>query len=340
MERFNVGDRVRMIEKGQYSFDRVGMVGTVVGFVYEGLLEITVDGERHPIVGNGWTYFIENENWELIEEEREMPKYKFKVGDLVKGNDPRRYIITNDKMVKAKVLDVYGCDYIRIKILEHLDADYKNFATDEFDVDPQYFDFYEELKKESTFTPKFKVGDKVKILDEIYGHGFNIGQIVEVTQVCYDEELLNGKNYNYECRSEDGEIWYLDDLEIELVQKEKPKTTVLKLDNYKIIFNGDTTVVTDGVRKGVAKRHPDDEYDAVVGLQVALERFHGGRKPRIGDKVRVLKVDGNSRYGRHSYSFGEIVTVINFAESDTDVCCKDRSSFRQTLVAGEYEVLG
>ena len=115
MERFNVGDRVRMIEKGQYSFDRVGMVGTVVGFVYEGLLEITVDGERHPIVGNGWTYFIENENWELIEEEREMPKYKFKVGDLVKGNDPRRYIITNDKMVKAKVLDVYGCDYIRIK---------------------------------------------------------------------------------------------------------------------------------------------------------------------------------------------------------------------------------
>ena len=51
-------------------------------------------------------------------------------------------------------------------------------------------------------------------------------------------------------------IWYLDDLEIELVQKEKPKTTVLKLDNYKIIFNGDTTVVTDGVRKGVAKKTP------------------------------------------------------------------------------------
>lgn len=205
-----------------------------------------------------------------VEEVKEMPKCKFKVGDLVKGNDPRRYFYTNDKMTKGMVISVYDQDEIRVRILEH---SIDGVIGDEYHVDPQYFDFY----------------------------------------------------------------------------KEKPKTTVLKLDNYKIIFNGDTTVVTDGVRKGVAKRHPDDEYDAVIGLQVALERFHGGRKPKIGDKVRVLKVDGNSKYGRHSYSIGEIVEVTGYAHTDTDIACKDSSFFRQTLIAdeyeqtliaGEYEVLG
>ena len=156
------------------------------------------------------------------------------------------------------------------------------FEVCEFDVESQYFDFYEEPKKEIKVTPQFKVGDKVKVLDEVYGHKFNIGQVVEIVEICYDEELLNDKTYNYECRSDEGDVWYLDDVEIELVQKEKPKTTVLKLGEYKIVFNGDTTVVTDGTKKGVAKRHPDDEYNAVVGLQVALERFQGGRKPKIG----------------------------------------------------------
>ena len=224
------------------------------------------------------------ENWmcfddrEIEEYKEEVNVQKFKVGDLVKGKYPDRYVYTNDKMTKGMVISVYDQDFIRVKVLEHLDVA-SGFEGCEFDVESQYFDFYEEPK---------------------------------------------------------------------LVQKEKPKATVLKLGEYKIVFNGDTTVVTDGTKKGVAKRHPDDEYDAVVGLQVALERFHGGRKPKIGDKVRVLKVDGNSRYGRHSYSVGEIVTVIDFAYGDggkgTDILCRNSKHGRfylvQTLIAGEYEVLG
>lgn len=338
MEKFNVGDRVKMVRPSCYTFDRIGNTGTVVE-LDTGRVMVSVDGQREPRfnLGNGWCYFESAENWEVIEEESKMAKCKFKVGDLVKGNDPRRYFYTNERMTKGVVLEVYNHDDIKVKILEH---SMKEVVGDAYNVDPQYFDFYEEPKKEVKVTPQFKVGDKVKVLDERYGHGFNIGQVVEIVKICHDEELLNDKNYNYECRSDEGEVWYLDDIEIELVQNEKPKTTVLKLGEYKIVFNGDTTVVTDGTRKGVAKRHPDDEYSAIVGLQVALERFNGGRKPRIGDMVRVLKVDGGSRYGRHSYSVGDIVTVINFANSDTDICCKDRSSFRQTLIAGEYEVLG
>lgn len=305
-------------------------------------------------MGKDSTVLTENENWEIIkeeskmakfkvEEEKEMPKCKFKVGDLVKGNDPRRYFCTNDKMAKGIVIRVYNKDEIRVQILEHSMV---GVIGDEYNVDPQYFDFYEEPKKESTFTTKFKVGDKVRVvrlnsdfeyLD--YPGQKNIGMVGVV-----DELLETGCTINCDFEVP---LWFHYE-GIELVQKEKPKTTVLKLDNYKIIFNGDTTVVTDGTRKGVAKKHPDDEYDAVVGLQVALERFHGGRKPRIGDKVRVLKVDGNSKYGRHSYSIGDIVTVIDFAYGDggkgTDILCHNskhgRFYLEQTLIAGEYEVLG
>lgn len=196
VQEFKIGDRVRMVKKRAYSFDRVGMTGTIIDIRLGRLLEIEVDEKEPPMDGGGWTYWVEDENWELIKEE-----------------------------------------------------------------------------------PK-------------------------------------------------------------LVQKEKPKTTVLKLDNYKIIFNGDTTVVTDGVRKGVAKRHPDDEYDAVVGLQVALERFHGGRKPKIGDKVKVLKVDMSSRYGCHNFGEGDIVEVVRYGHIDTDLVCNNDRKFQQTLIAGEYEVLG
>ena len=54
-----------------------------------------------------------------VEEEKEMSKCKFKVGDLVKGNGPRRYFYTNDRMTKGKVINVYNQDFIRVKVLEH-----------------------------------------------------------------------------------------------------------------------------------------------------------------------------------------------------------------------------
>lgn len=262
MAKFKVGDKV--VIKDNLNFHGFQNGDVVV------ITRVNRGNYRGHKVGDDPEEWWAFDDSEIEEYKEEVKVQKFKVGDLVKGNDPRRYFVTNDRMTKAEVIYVHKHDRIRVKVLEHMD-DITGLGVSEFDVDPQYFDFYEEPK---------------------------------------------------------------------LVQKEKPKTTVLKLGDYKIVFNGDTTVVTDGTKKGVAKRHPDDEYSAIVGLQVAIERFNGGRKPKIGDKVRVLKVDGNSRYGRHGYSTGEIVTVINFDNSDTDIYCKNTYDYRQTLIAGEYEVLG
>ena len=59
-------------------------------------------------------------------------------------------------------------------------------------------------------------------------------------------------------------------------QSRKPE--IIRLGNLKIVFNGDYTIVTDGRFTGKAKRNPADEYDAVVGLKLAVERYEKSKK--------------------------------------------------------------
>ena len=57
------------------------------------------------------------------------------------------------------------------------------------------------------------------------------------------------------------------------IEKPEPKPEIIRLGNLKIVFNGDYTIVTDGRFTGKAKRNLADEYDAVVGLKLAVERY-------------------------------------------------------------------
>ena len=56
---------------------------------------------------------------------------------------------------------------------------------------------------------KFKVGDRVRIVQETYGHEFNIGDVVEITKVTETD---------YQARSKD-DYWWILDCEAELVSK-------------------------------------------------------------------------------------------------------------------------
>lgn len=62
------------------------------------------------------------------------------------------------------------------------------------------------------------------------------------------------------------------------MEKPKSKPEIIRLGNLKIVFNGDYTIVTDGRFTGKAKRNPADEYDAVVGLKLAAERYEKDKK--------------------------------------------------------------
>lgn len=64
------------------------------------------------------------------------------------------------------------------------------------------------------------------------------------------------------------------------IEKPEPKPEIIRLGSLKIVFNGDYTIVTDGRFTGKAKRNPADEYDAVVGLKLAVERYEKDKREK------------------------------------------------------------
>ena len=63
-----------------------------------------------------------------------------------------------------------------------------------------------------------------------------------------------------------------------VIWEQSGKPEIIRIGNLKIVFNGDYTIVTDGRFTGKAKRNPADEYDAVVGLKLASERYERDKK--------------------------------------------------------------
>lgn len=76
------------------------------------------------------------------------------------------------------------------------------------------------------------------------------------------------------------------------------KSEIIRLGNLKIVFNGDYTIVTDGRFTGKAKRNPADEYDAVVGLKLAVERYEKDKISKaftVEDFLNIFRTAVNTR---------------------------------------------
>lgn len=125
---------------------------------------------------------------------------------------------------------------------------------------------------------KLNIGDSVVIVANTNYHGFTTGEVVKIVP-----SMVSLPIDGYIAKSlESGKQWYVADEDIALtgnsIRPEKP--TIIRLGNLKIVFNGDYTIVTDGRFTGKAKRNPADEYDAVVGFKLAVERYEKGKAPR------------------------------------------------------------
>lgn len=69
--------------------------------------------------GPSLSFFIKEREIDALEIEEEKQMSKFKVGDIIKGKENDIYKITDENMYKAKVIALYMCGDMRIKILEH-----------------------------------------------------------------------------------------------------------------------------------------------------------------------------------------------------------------------------
>lgn len=168
---------------------------------------------------------------------------------------------------------------------------------------------------------KYKVGDKVRIVDHRTGPMNNFGKMdkwlgkVMTIREC----LLSGYWMEEDYGENIGFGWRWDDDMISgLAEPEREPCTV------ELRFDGMITTATlkrggRGVKTAEARCNPKDTYSRAEGARAAVERLFEKKrkekdkpkesKPKIGDKFVIV---GRSRF--HMFSIGETVRLICICE--------------------------
>lgn len=162
MANYKVGDKV-LIKNGLKDWEHYGKVlfvdKMVCGKDCIRTISEVVEGDAVGILYRMKETGILLWSAEMFEKKVEEKKMKFKVGDIVRGNNATRYRITSNKMTKAKVLKVYDNGNICIEILEYKNSDCVGEKYGEYGgLEPQYFDLVTDKKK-------FAVGDILKVTE-------------------------------------------------------------------------------------------------------------------------------------------------------------------------------
>lgn len=192
---------------------------------------------------------------------------------------------------------------------------------------------------------KYKVGDKVRIVDHRTGHmnhsgGMDkwLGKVMTIRNV---DRFMRGYWMEEDLGENIGRGWaWEDDMISGLAEPEREPCTV------ELRFDGMITTATlkrDGrdVKTAEARCNPKDTYSRAEGARAAVERLFEKKrkeedkpkesKPKMGDKF-VVTVKGG-RFG-HGFDIGDIVALINIQQ---DGCFRlvDKSGFIQILHPSE-----
>lgn len=177
---------------------------------------------------------------------------------------------------------------------------------------------------------KYKIGDKVRIVDHRTDHMNNFGKmdkwlgkvmtIRDLSSPGYWMREDYGENYGY------GWLW-VDDMISGLAEPRREPCTV------ELRFDGMITTATlkrggRDVKTAEARCNPKDTYSRAEGARAAVERLFEKKrkegkpeesKPKVGDKFWVI---GNQLSGkfRHYFRIGEIVTLVTPEASYTGAC--------------------
>ena len=174
---------------------------------------------------------------------------------------------------------------------------------------------------------KYKVGDKVRIVDHRTGRMNILGEMdkwlgkVMTIRECYLTSYRMKEDYGE--YNGYGWCWY-EDMIAGLAEPEREPCTV------ELRFDGmiTTAVLKRGgrdVKTAEARCNPKDTYSRAEGARVAVERLFEKKhkedkpkdsKPKVGDKFRVI---GNQLSGkfRHWFRLGEIVTLSEIRNGDS-----------------------
>lgn len=188
---------------------------------------------------------------------------------------------------------------------------------------------------------KYKVGDKVRIVDHRTGPMNNFGKMdkwlgkVMTIRECllsgYWMEEDYGENIGY------GWCWD-DDMISGLAEPEREYTVELRFDG--MITTAALKRGGRDVKTAEARCNPQDTYSRAEGARVAVERLFDKKrkedkpkesKPKMWDKFVVTRKEG--KYG-HLFNTGEIVTLIKVFKNG-NLRLVNEAGFVQTLHPSE-----
>ena len=159
---------------------------------------------------------------------------------------------------------------------------------------------------------KFKVGDKVRILDGSKIKDYTGGW-------CMDDQVGMIATIDDVFHYPDGKVAYwmkgfpcqYDERGLELAT---PETIVIYRDDQKVIALDKTTG-----KKGIAKCNPKDEFNFEIGAKLAFERlFPDPHKFKIGDKII-----GTKEANRYLYTHEGWEGIVTKVYSDGEIDAKD-----------------
>lgn len=154
---------------------------------------------------------------------------------------------------------------------------------------------------------KYKVGDKVKIREdlkvgELYGgcrfapemQNF-CGKIARITAVCNRAEYYHIHSSHF--------LWTEEMFEDKGMKEQEMNKRV------GIYIDGNKVVAYCGDKEGIARCHPDDDFDFYTGAKIALERLEEAEKPYgwLKDGVNYYIPEITSRELYDNYTCAEDV---------------------------------
>ena len=160
---------------------------------------------------------------------------------------------------------------------------------------------------------KYKVGDKVRIVDHRTGRMNILGEMDKWLGkvMTIRERFLTGYWMEEDCGENHGRGWLWDDSMIDgLAEPEREPYTV------ELRFDGMITTAAlkrggRDVKTAEARCDPKDTYSRAEGARVAVERLFEKKrkedKPKVGDKFVIV-----GDFTGHGFPIGEIVTLYHF----------------------------
>lgn len=195
---------------------------------------------------------------------------------------------------------------------------------------------------------KFRIGDIVQFVkNENFGDGIIIGMadkqlLVQFKNFCGghsgNRHRVNLSMGKFPADENVRNCWYCYESELTLI---KPTITEHIIRDNKII------VKLNNGKVGIAKCHPEDEFDVFVGTQLALARAYGkepskkevvevSRLAKVGEYVKVVDAD-TSEY--NEYKNGDILKIVK----NEKVVFVEKAFYKDEqykyLNRGEYVVL-